>query len=335
MGERDPHADLRLEHLPVGLGRPSWLALTTAAVACLFVGGALGYGLHGTGGPSAVGASPLATPSEVPGTTLPGPSVVVACGSLTGISWTALGPSSASLTDAQVVQVDPGGQAILEVPGSPLRSAPPMELTGEELNLLVANFQAKSGRPLVYGAAAPPGVSVSIDGSFKPGFYVLYAGGDEVSAAFSARCIGSGALLAETLRFWSAAHEGILQCDLSGQDDAVARLARRFCPLITANAAGKAALALLGGESSGKVASTELSAYGYACPECGGDPSTIVWVVHLTGTFITATCGAMSGTPAPCPSPPTSALAWVDARTGDVLGAELPDPRIPEPSPIT
>jgi hypothetical protein len=75
------------------------------------------------------------------------------------------------------------------------------------------------------------------------------------------------------------------------------------------------------------VLSTTLSTYG---AEAGGgsmvDASTPVWAVRLSGSFQWPSCGPMTATPHPCPSPATSELILIDARTGAFIEGMMPAP---------
>jgi hypothetical protein len=75
------------------------------------------------------------------------------------------------------------------------------------------------------------------------------------------------------------------------------------------------------------VVSTKLSTYG---AEAGGgsfvDPDTPVWAVLLSGSFGFPSCGGITLTPHPCPSPATSELVLIDARTGTFIEGLMPAP---------
>ena len=96
---------------------------------------------------------------------------------------------------------------------------------------------------------------------------------------------------------------------------------------ISADAAAAVAIAQVGSTSSVKVLSTKRSTYG---AEAGGgsivDASTPVWAVRLSGTFQPPSCGPMTATPHPCPSPATTALVLIDASTGGFIEATMPAP---------
>jgi hypothetical protein len=97
---------------------------------------------------------------------------------------------------------------------------------------------------------------------------------------------------------------------------------------ITADAAASMAI----GQAAGStipvtVLSTKLSTYG---AEAGGgsmvDADTPVWAVRLSGSFHWPSCGPMTATPHPCPSPATSELILIDARTGAFIEDMMPAP---------
>ena len=96
---------------------------------------------------------------------------------------------------------------------------------------------------------------------------------------------------------------------------------------ISAEAASATAIQQVGSLSTAKVLSTRLSTYG---AEAGGgqvvDGNTAVWAVLLSGTFGPPSCGPMTATPHPCPSPATTALVLIDARTGAFIQAAMPAP---------
>jgi hypothetical protein len=96
---------------------------------------------------------------------------------------------------------------------------------------------------------------------------------------------------------------------------------------ISAEAASATAIAQMGSATTVKVVSTRLSTYG---AEAGGgsivDATTPVWAVRLSGSFQPPSCGPMTATPHPCPSPATSALILIDARTGAFIQGTMPAP---------
>ena len=96
---------------------------------------------------------------------------------------------------------------------------------------------------------------------------------------------------------------------------------------ITAEAATAVAVGQVVSTTPVKVVSRMLSTYG---AEPGGASivaaSTPVWAVRLSGSFTPPSCGPFTATPHPCPSPPTSALVLIDARTGAFIQAEMPAP---------
>jgi hypothetical protein len=97
---------------------------------------------------------------------------------------------------------------------------------------------------------------------------------------------------------------------------------------ISASAATATAIAQAGSTIPVKVLSAKLSTYGVA--EAGGGTivaaSTPVWAVLLSGSFQPPSCGPMTATPHPCPSPATSALILIDARTGAFIEGMMPAP---------
>jgi hypothetical protein len=97
---------------------------------------------------------------------------------------------------------------------------------------------------------------------------------------------------------------------------------------ISASAATATAIRQAGSTIPVKVLSARLSTYGAA--EAGGgtivDASTPVWAVLLSGSFQPPSCGPRTATPHPCPSPATSALILIDARTGAFIEGMVPAP---------
>lgn len=75
------------------------------------------------------------------------------------------------------------------------------------------------------------------------------------------------------------------------------------------------------------VVSTKLSTYG-AEVRTGSlaDSNTPVWAVLLSGSFRYPSCGPATATPHPCPSPATSELVLIDARTGAFIEGLMPAP---------
>jgi hypothetical protein len=96
---------------------------------------------------------------------------------------------------------------------------------------------------------------------------------------------------------------------------------------ISAEAASTTAIAQVGSAATVKVLSTRLSTYE---AEAGGgsvaDAGTPVWAVRLSGSFQPPSCGPMTAIPHPCPSPATSALILIDARTGAFIQGTMPAP---------
>jgi hypothetical protein len=97
-------------------------------------------------------------------------------------------------------------------------------------------------------------------------------------------------------------------------------------PAISAEVATATAVAHAPSSIPVTVISTKLSTYG---ANAGGglvaDPDTPVWAVTVSGSFPTS-CGPYSATPHPCPSPLTSELILIDARTGAFLQGLSPAP---------
>jgi len=95
---------------------------------------------------------------------------------------------------------------------------------------------------------------------------------------------------------------------------------------ISAEAAGRMAIAQTGSDSA-KVVSVRSSTYGAEAH--GGaavDPSTPVWAVLLSGSFAAMACGTPAPSPQACGGSPTSALVLIDARTGAFIQAMTPAP---------
>jgi len=99
---------------------------------------------------------------------------------------------------------------------------------------------------------------------------------------------------------------------------------------ISADAAASIAIGQAGSTIPVTVLSMELSTYG---AEAGGasivDANTPVWAVRLSGSFQRPSCGPVTATPHPCPSPATSELMLIDARTGAFIEAMMPAPSAP------
>jgi len=95
---------------------------------------------------------------------------------------------------------------------------------------------------------------------------------------------------------------------------------------IPAAAASAVAVAELDGGPDVKVVSTRLSTYGAEANGTIVPADTPVWVVVLSGAFQLPSCGPMTATPHPCPSPATSARALVDARSGAFIQGTVPAP---------
>lgn len=176
-------------------------------------------------------ASPSPTPSASPSPT-PSATPVAACGLLTDIVWAAPVESDTSLTDVQVVQVSRDGHSIFEASGFPVHPTLPASLTSGELESLISDFQLHHEQPDVLGTAAIPLISAVTNwgsSQYAPGRYVRFAGGNAVSAPFSARCSGNGTSVTDTLHLWSHGEEGILECSVSAGHDPLASLGQVYC----------------------------------------------------------------------------------------------------------
>jgi hypothetical protein len=96
---------------------------------------------------------------------------------------------------------------------------------------------------------------------------------------------------------------------------------------VSAASADAVALANVSSTSPVTVTATTLTTYG---AEAGGGlvvaADTPVWAVRLSGSFPAFSCGPYTATPHPCPSPATSALILVDARTGAFIQGRMPAP---------
>jgi len=102
-------------------------------------------------------------------------------------------------------------------------------------------------------------------------------------------------------------------------------------PLLSATAAAAAAIANAGLGAS--VVSTTLSTYGAeACDGTMAAPGTLVWAVHLSGSFAFS-CGPATTTPQSCPPPATTELILIDAETGAFIEGmqPAPEPTVTEP----
>ena len=95
---------------------------------------------------------------------------------------------------------------------------------------------------------------------------------------------------------------------------------------ISAAAASDVAVAQFGGGPDVKVVSTHLSTYGAEANGAIIAAATPVWVVVLSGVFQPPSCGPMTATPHPCPSPATTAQVLVDARSGAFIQGTMPAP---------
>ncbi len=96
---------------------------------------------------------------------------------------------------------------------------------------------------------------------------------------------------------------------------------------ISENVATAAAIEHAGSSIPVTVLSATLSTYGAESQNSSiVDATTPVWAVRLSGSFYPASCGPMTATPHPCPSPAPTALVLIDARTGAFIQAEMPAP---------
>jgi hypothetical protein len=96
---------------------------------------------------------------------------------------------------------------------------------------------------------------------------------------------------------------------------------------VSAQAAASIAIGQVSSTIPVTVVSTKLSTYG--AEASGGsvvDAGTPVWAVELSGSFRFPSCGPATATPHPCPSPATSELVLVDARTGAFIEGLMPAP---------
>jgi hypothetical protein len=97
--------------------------------------------------------------------------------------------------------------------------------------------------------------------------------------------------------------------------------------LISAQAAASTAIGQVSSTIPVTVISTKLSTYGTQAD--GGSivgAATPVWAVLLSGSFRFPSCGPATATPHPCPSPATSELVIIDARTGAFIEGLMPAP---------
>jgi hypothetical protein len=96
---------------------------------------------------------------------------------------------------------------------------------------------------------------------------------------------------------------------------------------VSSDAAASIAIGQAGSTIPVTVLSTKLSTYG---AEAGAGSmvaaNTLVWAVRLSGSFQWPSCGPMTATPHPCPSPATSELILIDARTGAFIEGMMPAP---------
>lgn len=99
---------------------------------------------------------------------------------------------------------------------------------------------------------------------------------------------------------------------------------------ISAEAANAAAVRSVASDGAVRVVSTELvpPAAVVAPPGRTFEPGARVWKVVLEGRFRYPSCGPWSPSNGftPCPSPATSAVVYLDARTGEFLQGSVPAP---------
>jgi hypothetical protein len=96
---------------------------------------------------------------------------------------------------------------------------------------------------------------------------------------------------------------------------------------VSADAAASIAVGQAGSSIPVTVLSTKLSTYGAEAPDgsmvAENNP---VWAVRLSGSFQWPSCGPATAIPHPCPSPATTELILIDARTGAFIEAMVPAP---------
>jgi len=97
--------------------------------------------------------------------------------------------------------------------------------------------------------------------------------------------------------------------------------------LVPAQAAASIAIGQVSSTIPVTVVSTKLSTYGVeAVMGSLADANAPVWAVLLSGSFGFPSCGPATATPHPCPSPATSELVLIDARTGAFIEGLMPAP---------
>ena len=104
-------------------------------------------------------------------------------------------------------------------------------------------------------------------------------------------------------------------------------------PIISMAVAEQLALDAAGGTAPPpSVASVALSSYGAQAAIGKGDAFDPVWAIVVDGSFPSGSCGGITASPHPCPSPATSALVLIDAHTGVVIEIRTPAPDLPATS---
>ena len=76
--------------------------------------------------------------------------------------------------------------------------------------------------------------------------------------------------------------------------------------------------------SSPQIVSAEVVRYGDVSRSSHVSPDTWVWVFTARGTFSFASCGGLTASPYPCPSPAVTARVIVDFQTGAFIEADVP-----------
>jgi len=76
--------------------------------------------------------------------------------------------------------------------------------------------------------------------------------------------------------------------------------------------------------SSAQIVAAQVVRYENASRSSLASPDAWVWVFTARGTFSFASCGGLTASPSPCPSPATTARVIVDFRTGAFVEADVP-----------
>jgi hypothetical protein len=96
---------------------------------------------------------------------------------------------------------------------------------------------------------------------------------------------------------------------------------------VSADAAASMAIGQAGSTIPVTVLLTQLSTYGAEAPDGSMvAANTPVWAVRLSGSFQWPSCGPMTAIPHSCPSPATTELILIDARTGAFIEGMMPAP---------